>query len=88
MVDAVTPQSADRVVVSYDGDDDTVAALRKPSYVRYLQRTKSGPVTVGDVWEEFVNCGCGTTEDVRLRVETVDGGTSIDDDTEISYERR
>jgi len=80
--------AATRVVVSHDGDPDTDASLRKPSYRRYLQRSKAGPVDPGDVWEEFVNCGCGTTEDVSLRVERVDGGGVIDEDTDIVVERR
>lgn len=81
-------QVADTVVLSHDGDDSTEASLRKHSYIRYLQRSKAGPVTEGDVWAEFVNCGCGTTEDVQLRVERLEGGTTIGEDTTFHFERR
>lgn len=81
-------QIADTVVLSHDGDEDTEHSLQKPSYIRYLQRSKTGPVAVGDVWEEFVNCGCGTTEDVQLRVEGIEGGTAIGETTNFRFERR
>lgn len=79
---------ADQIRLSYDGDEDTRTSLEAHSYIRYLQRSKTGPVTVGDTWAEFVNCGCGTTEDVTLRVEAIDGGTVLTEDTTITYEPR
>jgi len=84
---------AERVRVSYrpvDDDGDPVAeddflgeSVRADTFRTYLRRAHEGVVAVGDEWEEFVNCGCGTTEDVRLRVESVDGGSVIGDATEI-----
>jgi hypothetical protein len=84
---------ADRVRVSYrpvddDGDpteeDDYLGrSVRADTFRTYLRRAHEGAVAVGDEWTEFVNCGCGTTEDVRLRVESVDGGSTIGDGTEI-----
>jgi len=47
----------------------------------YLVRVHGGPVTEGDEWSEFVNCGCGTTTDVTLRVEAVEGGTRLGEAT-------
>jgi len=60
-----------------------VEQMDAPSYRRYLHRAHAGPVTVGDEWEEFVNCGCASPEDVRLRVEEVTGGDAIGSETTI-----
>ena len=85
--------AADRIRVSYrpvddDGDpteeDDFLGkSVRADTFRTYLRRAHAGPVAVGDEWTEFVNCGCGTTEDVCLRVEDVVGGSRIDESTEI-----
>ncbi|WP_436912243.1 hypothetical protein [Halosimplex marinum] len=89
---------ADRVVVSFrspetDPDEDEgwwVADsewlqenMTEHTYRRYLRWAHAGPVSVGDEWEEFVNCGCANPEDVILRVEAVDGGTGIGSETTI-----
>ncbi len=80
---------ASEVVVSFPPvDDRTVESLTEPSYRSYLRRARSGPVTVGEEWEEFVNCGCGTTHDVRLRVESVLGGDVIGEGTAFVFEPR
>jgi hypothetical protein len=93
MTTSAATTDADRVRVSYrpvddDGDpieeDDFLGrSLRADTFRTYLRRAHEGPVAVGDEWAEFVNCGCGTTEDVSLRVEGVDGGSTIGDGTEI-----
>jgi len=78
---------ASRVVLVFSPvDDRTAAALDARSYRAYLRRTRSGPVSVGERWDEFVSCGCGTTRDVTLRVASVLGGGSIGDGTEFVFE--
>jgi len=89
--ETVTDQ-ADRVVVSFrspktdpDTDDGWWIAdsewiqdrMAEASYVRYLHWAHAGPVMVGDEWDEFVNCGCESPQDVILRVERVEDGTAI-----------
>jgi hypothetical protein len=83
---------AERVVVSFrapdtdpDENDSWWVAdsewlserLRDGTYRRYLRWAHAGPVTVGDEWEEFVNCGCEHPQDVLLRVERIENGTAI-----------
>lgn len=84
-----TSTDSTTLVVSFSPTDSRIAeALAAPSYRAYLRRTRRGNVTVGDEWEEFVSGGCGTTHEVSLRVESVTGGTSIDDETEFVFEPR
>jgi hypothetical protein len=86
-----TTDTADRIRLSYrpvdaetaDEAGFTVESLREETFLTYLRRAHDGPVAVGDEWAEFVNCGCGTTEDVVLRVEAVEGGSTIDESTGI-----
>jgi hypothetical protein len=81
---------ADRVVVSYPEDlsDWGRFQVEKPSFRAFLRKTRDD-AEPGDVWEEFVGVGCcGNTLDVPLRVERVEGGSRIGDDTEIVYEVR
>jgi len=43
----------------------------------------------GDGWAEFVSVGCcGDTLDVPLRVESVEGGDAVDEDTEFTFTER
>jgi len=95
--DADAASAADRVVVSYrgaavdrDAADDGFAAdhlvherIHERPFGTYLRRVHGGPVTEGDEWAEFVNCGCGTTTDVVLRVEAVEGGERLGEQTAI-----
>lgn len=54
----------------------------------FLRKTK-GQVAAGDVWEEFLDVGCcGNTLDVPLRVESVEGGDRMGENTEIEYVER
>jgi hypothetical protein len=92
----VTDQ-ADRIVVSFrspetdpdDGDwwiadsEWLEEKMSEDGYRRYLRRAHAGPVSVGEEWAEFVNCGCASPEDVVLRVETVEGGTSVGSETTV-----
>ncbi|WP_201294037.1 hypothetical protein [Natronorubrum halalkaliphilum] len=83
-------QPADRVVVSYPADlsDWGRFQVEKRSFRAFLRKTRERARS-GDVWEEFVGVGCcGNTLDVPLRVERVDGGSLIDEETEISYDVR
>lgn len=87
---------AERVVVSFrspktdpDQNDDWWIAdsawlrenMMEYTYRRYLRWAHAGPVAVGDEWEEFVNCGCASPEDVILRVEDIEDGTAIGSET-------
>lgn len=86
---------AESVVLSYRAADTDPAGeadgfpvnhivhdrLRALPFRAYLRRAHSGPVTEGEEWGEFVNCGCGTTRDVVLRVETVDCATHLGEAT-------
>lgn len=62
--------------------------MAEDAYVRYLHWAHAGPVTAGEEWTEFVNCGCASPEDVVLRVERVEGGTAIGLDTAIDVVSR
>lgn len=80
-------EPASRVILSVSPPGErTAEALDTPSYRSYLRRTRAGPVTVGDEWEEFVSSGCGTTRDVTLRVLSAEGGEAIDEETELVFE--
>ncbi|MDG5777347.1 hypothetical protein VB773_03055 [Haloarculaceae archaeon H-GB2-1] len=83
-------QQATRVVVSYPTDlskwgRDTVEGSPFRSYLTKVHETANE----GDRWEEFVGVGCcGSTLDVPLVVEGVEGGERLTEDTEIVYEVR
>ncbi|AHF98951.1 hypothetical protein HALLA_08815 [Halostagnicola larsenii XH-48] len=85
-----TQEAATRVVVSYPQDlsDWGRFQLEKPSFRAFLRKTRDA-ARAGDTWEEFVGVGCcGNTLDVPLRVERIEGGDRIGDETEIEYEVR
>ena len=85
--ESVGRQSADRVVVSYPADlsgwgRGQVETSRFRAYLRRVHDTAA----VGDTWAEFVGVGCcGDSLDVPLRVETVDGGARLTDETAIEF---
>ncbi|MFW5934336.1 MAG: hypothetical protein ACOCQL_00630 [Halolamina sp.] len=93
---------AERLVLSFrspeaDPDDGTwwVADsdwlqenMNDSTYLQYLQRAHAGPVSVGEEWEEFVNCGCASPQDVVLRVEAIEGGSAIGFETTIELVSR
>ena len=86
---------AARVVLSYRGVDAGEGEweladsgwirerMAEDSYLKFLKRVHEGPIAVGDEWEEFVNCGCASPQDVIIRVEAVEGGAELGMDTEI-----
>ena len=78
---------ATRVTLSYaPTGEETAAALDSGRYQSYLRRAHAGSVNVGDVWDEFVSWGCGTTRDVTLRVESTAGGEVVGEATEFEFE--
>lgn len=81
---------ARRVVVSYPADIGSWGAgrLDTRSFRRWLARTRDSAAP-GDVWEEFVDGGCcGSTIDADLRVEEVDGGPEISEETQFEFVER
>jgi len=79
-------RTADRVVLAYAPAADTVREeVETDRYGAYLRRTRAGAVAVGDEWTEFVNCGCGTTEDVTLTVSGVEGGDRVGEVTDFAF---
>lgn len=62
--------------------------LETPWVVAYLKKTL-GTVAVGTTTEEFLDVGCcGDTLDVPLRVERIEGGTTVGDSTDIEFTHR
>lgn len=80
---------ASRVTLSLSpGDDRTVDAVDSQRYRAYLRRAHEGAVSVGTEWVEFVSRGCGSTRDVTLRVESVEGGEEIGEGTAFAFVSR
>ena len=82
-------ETASRVTLSFEPtDESTAAALDTDRYRSFLRRSHAGPISVGDEWAEFVSRGCGSTRDVTLRVESVDGGGAVGEETAFALEPR
>ena len=83
-------ERAERIVVSYPADLSTWSRNQLDGRVfRAYLRRKLDAVREGDEWEEFVDVGCcGSTYDVPLRIERVEGGATVGPDTEIAYVER
>ncbi|WP_128476596.1 hypothetical protein [Halorussus pelagicus] len=82
---------AERVVLSYPADlsDWGRFQVEKSAFVAYLRKTKTHRIRQGDSWEEFVGVGCcGSTLDVPLRVERIEGGETFGPETEVEWEVR
>ncbi|WP_435333894.1 hypothetical protein [Haloarchaeobius sp. TZWWS8] len=79
--------TATRVVVSYPEDLSGWGRQQvDTSHFRAWLRKKHGTAEPGDVWVEFVDVGCcGSTYDVPLRVEEVEGGPELTPETAIEY---
>ncbi|MFC4988558.1 hypothetical protein [Saliphagus infecundisoli] len=74
------------VVVSYGPAADGIGdALGEPSYRRYLRRAHEGRVAAGEEWPEFVSRGCGSRAEVVLRIERVESGSRIGEDTAVEF---
>jgi len=67
-------------------DEDITDGIEADAFRGYLRKAHDGPVALGDEWDEFVNCGCGSTKDVTLQVVSITGGEAVSDDTDIEYE--
>jgi hypothetical protein len=82
--------AADRVVLSYPTDlsDWSRQQVDTDHFHAWLRRVHDS-VAVGDTWTEFVDVGCcGSTFDVPLRVEAVEGGDEMGPETTIEYTTR
>ncbi|WP_343192890.1 hypothetical protein [Haloprofundus sp. MHR1] len=83
-------RTATRVVLSHpknlsDWGRDQISSDR---YRGYLRR-KLDAAAVGDTFETFVDVGCcGDSLDVPFRVEAVEGGEFVGDETEVAYTER
>jgi hypothetical protein len=83
-------EHATRVVVSHPDElsDWGRQQLYADRFRRYLRRVHDD-VAVGDEWAEFLDVGCcGSTLDLALRVEAVDGPGRIGPDTSVEFVER
>ena len=67
-------------------DEDIADGIEADAFRGYLRKAHDGPVALGDEWDEFVNCGCGSTKDVTLKVVSITGGDEIGEETTLEYE--
>ncbi len=82
--------SATRVRLSYPADLSEWGrdGVDGSPFRAYLSKAHDSAAE-GDVWTEFVSVGCcGDTLDVPLRVESVEGGTAVTDDTVFEFVER
>ncbi|MFW6435134.1 MAG: hypothetical protein ACOCY1_02025 [Halovenus sp.] len=82
--------TATRLVCSYPADlsDWGRRKVDSPSFRAYLRKAHDTAST-GDTWAEFVGVGCcGDALDVPIRVEHVEGGEYIGDETAIEFTAR
>jgi hypothetical protein len=78
---------ASRIVVSYPADLSTWGRNRVDcsAFRAYLRKTRDA-VAEGDDWAEFVGVGCcGSSLDVPLRVEAVEGGETLGPETAVEF---
>lgn len=86
----VMTTTADRVTLSYPGDlsDWGRWQLDERSFQAYLRRVHE-EAGEGDLWDVFLDVGCcGDSMDLQLRVEAVEGGGRLGEDTEFDYVER
>jgi hypothetical protein len=82
--------AATRVTVSYPADlsDWGRDMVDRREFRAYLRKVYD-ELQAGDAWDEFVGVGCcGSSLDVPLVVESVEGGTRLTDDTDIEFSVR
>jgi hypothetical protein len=81
---------ATRIRLSYPADLGTHGEKRiRANYYRTYLRGAKERAAPGDEWDEFTDVGCcGSRMDVPLRVEAVEGGPLIGEDTVIEYVER
>jgi len=82
--------TASRVVVSIPADvSDWGRGQLDTRHMRAYLRRHFETAREGDAWSVFVDVGCcGNSPDIPLRVESVDGGPEMDEETEIEYVER
>lgn len=83
-------ETTTRVVVSYPADLSLWGReiVEDTPFRAYLRKAHDS-VAAGDRWEEFVGVGCcGSALDVPLRIESVEGGDRLDEDTEFEFTER
>jgi hypothetical protein len=83
-------ETATTVTISYPADlsDWSRDQLDGRVFRAYLRRKLDRPA-VGDEWEEFVDVGCcGSANHVGLRIEAVEGGDCVGEETRIAYTTR
>lgn len=83
-------ETATELVVSYPADLSTRGReiVEDTPFRAYLRKAHD-QAAPGDRWEEFVGVGCcGSALDVPLVVESVDGGSKIDDRTTFQFTTR
>ena len=80
-------ETATRVVVSYPADLSDWGRMQVDTrYFRAYFRKVHDDLREGETFEEFVGVGCcGNTLDVPLRVERVERGSRMGEDTAIEY---
>lgn len=84
------PEVARRLVVSYPDalSEWSRDQLATDHYRAYLRRVFETP-SVGDEREEFVDVGCcGNSPDFTVRVEAVEGGDRVSEDTDLELVER
>jgi len=80
-------EPATRVVLSYPAALSSWgrSTLEGSPFRSYLRKAHDRAVA-GETWEEFVGAGCcGDTEDVTLRVESVEGGRRLTAETTVEF---
>jgi hypothetical protein len=80
-------EPATRVVLSYPADLSTWGRdiVEDDPFRAYLRKAHD-TASAGDRWTEFVGVGCcGSALDVPLRVEAVEGGPDLTDETALAF---
>lgn len=78
---------ATRVVISYPADlsDWGRSIVEDTPFRSYLPKAHER-AEPGETWDEFVGVGCcGSALDVPLRVEEVEGGPALDEETDFEF---
>jgi len=94
MSGSAATETATRVVLSYDPEaiDDISRfwvedELSKDAFEGYIRRTHDS-LSEGETFEGVVSKGCGVPVDVTLRVERLEGGPGVGEETTVGLRRR
>ncbi|MCG1004089.1 MULTISPECIES: hypothetical protein [Halobacterium] len=79
-----------RVTVSYPADiGDWERDQLRTDHVRAYLKRSNDHAREGDTWPVSVNVGCsGTSPEIPLRVESVDGSDALEESTELAFVER